>query len=886
MKRWQAYEPLRGMVHDSGALMVYNCQAAGAVTISGGSVKHQRNNNLLLSTAGYTTRCMAVHHKDFIPQMYRFLSRRIFWPVLLLTLGAVPLAHSAPLFEFPAVTHVQPPGMQTAPARGGKLPKLIMGLELLSDEYQSYLLQRDQSMQQGKPVKPFASTHTLARVINEYVVIDAVAIGDAAQLVAELRALGALSIAYYGRLVSALVPLNALPRLAQLASLGTARPALSMTQTGSVSSQGDSAMLSDIARTRYGVDGSGVTVGVLSDSYDCKGGAAAGVSSGDLPAGVNVLLDDAGTGCSSNDEGRAMLEIVHDVAPGAGLAFHTANLGEASFAQGILDLVNNANAGVIVDDVIYLAEPMFQDGTIAQAVDQAGTQNVSYFSAAGNQASSSYEADFAAGASYLQNAFSRGTPSAPRFAGGVAHDFSGSGDYFQQITLQPGASLTLVLEWQNAFPSLGGANPVDDDLDVYLLDASFLVVAGSVIDQSTGADPVEIFGLNYTGTSPVTANLMIVRHSGSGPGRLKYVMYKSGVSIDEYNTASGTVYGHANAASARATGAAYYASTPAYGVSPPVLESYSSRGGTPIFFDAGGTALPAMIDRHKPEIVAPDGANTTFFYPGSDRDGDGYPNFSGTSAAAPHVGAVAALLKSAYPSALPVQIYEALQESAVDMKTEGFDVDSGFGLIEASKAMDFLSSQDNAVLLGFSSLLDGTPLLSGATFPSTEYAIRGVTIADNDVTPNEISINYVATATAGIKGNFVQVDGGSPQLTLTFSPPVNHVQFDFVSSDGIAGIVVYDNVDSAILTTSFNGDQVFATTGLTGLAGHVNVTTQSPMSKLQVDASAIDNLQFGNVSLPPVTQQVPSLPAFAAWLLFFGLLGIGVARTRCVSYAL
>ena len=820
-----------------------------------------------------------------MPHYYR--TRRLIGISVLLLADVFTYAHASPLFDFPANRQAQPPLPHEKP-RGGMLPKLVLGLEQLSDEYQEYLLKKQQAQQQGKSIQAFMSKRTLSHLINENVVIDAVALNNAGVLVQALQTLNASNIVQFGRTVSAIVPLNELPQLAQLPSLSTAQPALSMTQTGTVTSQGDMAMQSNVVRSNYNVDGSGVTVGVLSDSYNCTGGAAAGVSSGDLPSGVNVVLDDNSTGCTGNDEGRAMLEIVHDVAPGAGLAFNTANLGEASFAQGILNLANTANADVIVDDVIYLTEPMFQDGNIAQAVDTVGNQGIAYFSAAGNQSSASYETGYTAGATFAKNAFNRGTAFAPLFQGGVAHDFSGSGDYFQQISLQPGASMTLVLEWQNAFPSLGGNSPVADDFDIYLLDTSNLVIAGSAVDQSVGADPVEIFSINYSGTTATTANVMILRHSGSGSVRLKYVMYKSGISIDEYNTASGTIYGHANAAHARAIGAAYYNNTPAFGVAPPLLEGFSSRGGTPIFYDVIGNPLPVAVDRHKPEIVAPDGGNTTFFYPGSDRDGDGYPNFSGTSAAAPHAGGVAALLKSAQVSASPTQIFEALQDSAIDMKTPGYDVDSGFGLIQADSAINYLLSQVDNALLGFSSSVDGTPLVSGGTFSSTEYASRGVTIEDNDSTPAEIAINSIAVQTAGIKGNFIQVNGSTPQITLTFSPTINNVQFDFVSSDGNVNATAYDAGNIAILTTSFSGIQSFTTTGLSGLAGHAQITTTSPMTKLVIDASAIDNLQFSNVTVTPVA--VPALSSVAKWLLFLVLLAVGVrmmqveSRVRRTSY--
>ena len=60
-----------------------------------------------------------------------------------------------------------------------------------------------------------------------------------------------------------------------------------------------------------------------------------------------------------------MLQIVHDIAPGASLSFATAFLGEASFASNIHALAN-AGADIIGDDIIYFNEPFYQDGLVAK----------------------------------------------------------------------------------------------------------------------------------------------------------------------------------------------------------------------------------------------------------------------------------------------------------------------------------------------------------------------------------------------------------------------------------------------------------------------------------------------------------------------------------------
>jgi hypothetical protein len=227
-------------------------------------------------------------------------------------------------------------------------------------------------------------------VTGDWVTVDAVASGDPRALEAELISLGARNTAVAARMVSAQLPIAAIPQLEGVATLQFARPAYRTTNVGTVTSQGDHVLRSDLARGTFGVDGSGVLVGVLSDSFNCLFGAPGDVASGDLPAGgVTVLQEDPG--CSSGtDEGRAMLQIVHDVAPGANLAFATASTGQAGLANNIRAL-RNAGAEVIVDDALYLAEPMFQDGVVAQAVDEVVGSGVAYFSSAGNNGRKAYD---------------------------------------------------------------------------------------------------------------------------------------------------------------------------------------------------------------------------------------------------------------------------------------------------------------------------------------------------------------------------------------------------------------------------------------------------------------------------------------------------------------
>jgi subtilisin-like proprotein convertase family protein len=242
-----------------------------------------------------------------------------------------------------------------------------------------------------------------------------------------------------------------------------------------------------------------------------------------------------------------------------------------------------------------------------------------------------------------------------------------------------------------------GKAGAQNELAIYLLNSNKNVIASSTTN-TIGGDPFQNIQMVIPGDPNALlfdGDYIVVKLiSGAAPHDMTYMFLGAGggtVAIDNYDTQSPTLFGHAKAADAAGVGAVEYDESPSYFLTPPAPEFYSSAGGVPNYFDANGNRLSAPVVRQQPLFSSIDGTDNTFL--GADLDMNGIPNFSGTSAAAPHAAAVAALMLQARPSLTSSQILTILEHSALPLDSGtgtpnvGYSFDGGWGLIQADKAL-------------------------------------------------------------------------------------------------------------------------------------------------------------------------------------------------------
>jgi hypothetical protein len=281
----------------------------------------------------------------------------------------------------------------------------------------------------------------------------------------------------------------------------------------------------------------------------------------------------------------------------------------------------------------------------------------------------------------------------------------------------------------------------------------------------------------------------------SAKPRLKFMLMEdgAGVSRTEYPkseaagiTVGPTIYGHAGAAAAITLAAVSYTQSASAPVEP---ERYSSRGPVTHYFGPVNGTLPASKLAvaelvQKPNVTATDCASTTFF---ASLRSDGW-HFCGTSQAAPHAAAIAALMRQTQPLATPGSILAKLESSATAFTKVSGHPAVGGGLVNAEAAI---------AAIGGSPVSDPPSSVVGAIEASPTEA-RTATTGGQTGTTKTTTKTIGKSSSSGSKG-----DKSKPKVRITRHPKAlertRHRsivgRFRFASDQ--KGVTFYCQVDKA-----------------------------------------------------------------------------------------
>jgi len=521
-------------------------------------------------------------------------------------------------------------------------------------------------------------------------------------------------------------------------------------RAGKYSSQSRELLHTDVLN-QQGFTGQGITIGVLSDSFNTarfakhppRTTAEQDEKHGYLPV-VNVLQDSGGPGHPGSDEGRAICLIAYAEAPSCNEAFATANPSEVNFAKNIVRLRTEANCDIIDDDVGYFDEPVFSDGIVSQAVDEVVTsttlpgKKVIYTSSAGNDGNNGYRSasreltDAAVRAkgqhgNLKLDVTDKSSPHYldPALTAGGWHNWNPNGGSEPVTTIVvPGTSSSrynLFLQWDDLFDQDDGIT-ADYNFLVFDADGNFLQATSGIHNAFKTQEPFKftrgltlgaVYQIAFTKTTQTDPK------APPAPATHQLAMYTD---LDGLSTVLGTyfqpaplnvpiIYGHPAAQSAIGV-AAYdfnWKPTPPFKTE---IENYTTPGPAYIYFDQNGARLTTPELRLKPEVAGVDGVVTTSFF------SPGYYNypfaFFGTSASAPTVAGVVALMLQAAGGPLSLdadQVRTVLENTALPRR--GFD--------ETTSAKGTNGPSNISVTALGSSYFGPTYLTINYSGPSNEY---------------------------------------------------------------------------------------------------------------------------------------------------------------------
>jgi hypothetical protein len=443
--------------------------------------------------------------------------------------------------------------------------------------------------------------------------------------------------------------------------------------SGQITTSGDRILKSDNARAAFQVNGAGIKIGIISTSFDTQGQLNNDIANGELPGfsgsssqPVEILKDLAPGNLVADDEGRALAQIIYDIAPGAELLFHTSigefnTIDDTSYATAIAALTK-AGANIIVEDAI-IPTSIFQNGAAAQAAQNAVGQGVVVITAAGNNGNIAYQSAYRSDGTTFE--FGGKTFEALDF------DASANTDFFQDITATKDQTAVLpLLTWSE--PN----GQVTSNFEMFLLNSpslptnlgdNILTISGP---PSQTAIDYPLKELIYPTAKDQKAYLVIGRelNGAAAPEQIKWISNANGLDRTtkyEYinstaaETGSSSIFGVANLPEVITVGAADQNQD--FSSDLATVRDYSSRNSSEIIFDDSGDLIFGGEPRTKPDIIAPDGVSTSVA---------GFENFQGTSAAAPHIAGIVALMKQAAGGAdalSPSQVLEILQDTATPL---------------------------------------------------------------------------------------------------------------------------------------------------------------------------------------------------------------------------
>jgi parallel beta-helix repeat protein len=497
---------------------------------------------------------------------------------------------------------------------------------------------------------------------------------------------------------------------------------------GSVTTAGDEILKTDQLRSITSAGGVGINVGVISKGVTHLADAQ---KTGDLPPDVHVLKQGR-----QDDEGTAMLEIIHDMAPNASLYYDFGDT-EQKFNTAVDSLIA-AGCNIIVDDVGMLEIPYFEDGIVAKHLEEvlSDNPNLLYISSAGNNAEYHYQGMFIDG-------------------GDNFHSFNGSTGI--PLDIKPGGWVGVILQWDDPYEQR------DNAYSLYLYDRETgSEIAVSERTASGEKRAFEMFKYQYLGTDkPAKTEVRIRKADDSDPKLLELVLKTDAnlVSMPEgYTIPTDSIIGQA-AANQVITVAAVSA------VQKQILQKFSSQGEVTI-------SHPSAELRKKPDITAVDNVEVS-------GAGGFVSPFPGTSAAAPHIAGLLALEWSLFPGLTGEQLKEAMFQTATGFGEPGWNRMYGYGLPDAVRMYEYLqnTTAGNITVKPTPTI---TPTITPTVTPTPEpgdlitsqisdaviITKPGTYYLNADIMDSSDSIIVIASSDVVLEGNNHQIEGFTVQFGL------------------------------------------------------------------------------------------------------------------------